>query len=250
MSHNPAQFETCLNDIRSALMGVQGWLTDREVEFLALAAAFPTASGEILELGSYQGKSTIVLAKAAQIADGAKLTTVDPMLQPQLHPNLQRAGVDKYVRTVTDTSTRLIESWSQPLRLFWLDGANDVETVTQDVVGFLPYLADGGVIAFHDILNTSGDRIHVFMNEVLASERFGATGICGTIGWAQYHADPSMTRSYGKQKQMLFSKLERLLPFYGAGCCRDIVSKTQYKIFRAMVPHGRVEADSWTRLVA
>ena len=46
--------------------------------FLALLAACPTAEGLVLELGSYCGKSAIVLAMGAALADRARIVTVDP----------------------------------------------------------------------------------------------------------------------------------------------------------------------------
>ena len=67
----PAGFSEVLADIHRDIQGVAGAMTDREVDFLALLAACPMASGEILEIGSYRGRSAIILARAAALSGGA-----------------------------------------------------------------------------------------------------------------------------------------------------------------------------------
>ena len=73
----PPGFGDCVRDLRASLRGVEGWLSDREAQFLALLAACPTCDGEILEIGSYRGRSTIALVKGAALAGGATIHTVD-----------------------------------------------------------------------------------------------------------------------------------------------------------------------------
>ncbi len=248
--YNSPEMEVLYEKIRQSLEGVKGWLSDREMQFLASAAACPTATGEILELGSYMGRSTIVLALAAQVRDRAHLTTVDPVPRPELAQNLVNAGVDSFVTCVTEPSTALIDGWHQPLRMLWLDGANDVPTVTQDVDGFLPHLANRGIIAFHDILNLSGDRICVYMDRVLDNPKFGAAGICGSIGWAQYYHDAAEAEPFKHSKQMLKAKLQRLRPYHTDPRRFDVLSRCSYKVYRAMVPHHQVTTPSWMHVVA
>lgn len=248
--YNSPEMEILYDKIRDSLQGVKGWLSDLEMRFLASAAACPTAPGDILELGSYMGRSTIVLATAAQARDGAHLTTVDPVARPELRQNLQRAGVDPFVTCAHQPSTDLIANWTKPLRMFWLDGANDVATVTQDVQGFLPHLANRGIIAFHDILNLSGDRICVYMDHVLDNPKFGAAGICGSIGWAQYYHDAAEAEPFKHSKQMLKAKLQRLRPYHTDPRRADVLARCSYKVYRAMVPHHRVDTATWTHVVA
>src|SRR3954471_23167197 len=46
-------------------VGVEGWLTEAQAERLAAAAAAPRPAGAVVEIGSFRGRSTIVLARAA-----------------------------------------------------------------------------------------------------------------------------------------------------------------------------------------
>jgi len=72
-SPSPAQldkFHALVPEVLATARAVRGFLTEKEMKFLALAAAFPTADGAILEIGSFLGKSTTILATAGQLAPG------------------------------------------------------------------------------------------------------------------------------------------------------------------------------------
>lgn len=244
-SHELVEFNNLRNRFPGILRDVDGWLTDREIEFLAAAAAFPTADGEILELGAFHGKSTIVLALAARLSEGATVTSVDPLEAAELHTNLQAAGVAADVNAIDAFSFDMYGSWDKPLRLLWNDGANDIATVRDDIQAFLPHLADRGIIAFHDVLNRSGDRIHNFIDDILSSDHFGACGICGTIGWAQYHADPSTTASLKANRLALKDLLTPLRAYHTWPRDYGRMTKIAYKIKRSRVTHGRVHVANW-----
>ena len=62
------------SDVRPA--GVEGWLTAEQAAVLAAAAAACPADGEIVEIGSFRGLSTIVLATHAP--EGAAIVAIDP----------------------------------------------------------------------------------------------------------------------------------------------------------------------------
>src|SRR4051812_47387751 len=80
----PSAFAESVERIVTTARAVEGYLTEREMRFLALLAACPTAPGDILEIGSYKGKSAVILAQAAQLAAGPlpRLACVDPMTSP------------------------------------------------------------------------------------------------------------------------------------------------------------------------
>ena len=62
--------------------GLAGHLTPREMRFLALLGAMPTCVGEVLEIGSYKGRSTVILAKSAAFAGQVRVCAVDPLDLP------------------------------------------------------------------------------------------------------------------------------------------------------------------------
>src|SRR3954464_13988921 len=59
-----------------AISGVNGWLSDAQAERLWTRAAALTPPATIVEIGSFQGRSTIVLARAA--ADAVTIVAIDP----------------------------------------------------------------------------------------------------------------------------------------------------------------------------
>jgi len=78
----PENFHRTLTEVLEIIKKVDGHLARRECKFLFLLGACPTAPGAVLEIGSFKGKSTIVLAKAVQLAGDAKVVAVDPLTAP------------------------------------------------------------------------------------------------------------------------------------------------------------------------
>lgn len=263
-------FTSILAQIQQRLVGVEGWLTDREMEFLALAAARPTAEGEILEIGSFRGRSTIVLALASHATrpntePDQPVIAIDPLLDDDpllenplphgaaaqiFHANLRRAGVEHLVEFHRGFSYEIAATWDRPLRLLWIDGDHSYASTKQDFDLFAPHLADGAILAMHDVLSPYEGCIRVFLEDVLGSPNFAAAGLCGSIGWAQFQPNQPLSSTQSAAKRRLSQKLERLLPYH---CQRGPLqgwSKLRYKLLRARVPHAPINPAAWEREVA
>ncbi len=260
------EFPETLRAIHRALMGVDGWLSSRETEFLALLAACPTADGEILEIGSFRGRSTIALALAARLAPGrsSRLIAIDPLLDddPLLSAplatgraretffrNLEQAGVSEDIEFHQAYSYEVVQRWNRPLRLLWVDGDHSYRSTKQDFDLFSPFLADGAILALHDVLSPYEGCIRVFTEDVLRCPRFGAVGLCGSIGWAQYWSSRSATPGESRQKERLSERLRRLIPYHCQTAPLRGLSKLRYKWLRARVPHRAIDADQWQHAV-
>lgn len=230
---------------------LEGWLQPSEVRFLALLAAYPTAKGRVVELGAYRGKSTAVLAMASRRTAAPGIVSVDPIDSVPLLANLRREGVRDLVEFYGRYSHEFWPNWHDDIRLLWHDGANDRSTVHADVMSAMPFLVDRSIVAFHDVRNTSGERVHVFIDDILGSPHFGASGVCGCIGWSQYRADAADTLAFQPQKAVLRRKLERLRPYHdlSRGSPHGL-RKHHYKVLRWFVPHGDVVPDQWMREVS
>lgn len=257
----PADFDTWSSNLLSDVGSVVGYLAPNEMRFLALLAAYPCAEGDILEIGSFKGKSTIILAKASALAgSGTIVNAVDPMTAPcetdpslegsesslaDFRNNIARHNVGEHIRLHQMLSHDLASFWNRPLRLLWIDGDHTYDGTLQDFRSFAPHLADKGIVAIHDVLHQFEGGPRVFLEEVLRNPNFGSSGFCGSIAWAQFHADPKEAQTHSASKKVLAKKLERLLPFLS----RDDLSffeKKKYKFFRWLVPHGAVQPQSWT----
>ena len=80
----PADFGPHVARILDSVNETEGFLTDREARFLALLAATPTCDGEILEIGTYRGRSTSILSQAAQLSGSGTVVAIDPL--PNIEP--------------------------------------------------------------------------------------------------------------------------------------------------------------------
>lgn len=224
---------------------ISGWLQPREMRFLSLAVLNQTCEGEIVELGCYHGKSTSVIAGTLRHLGRGKMNTVDPINPEPMQRNLSRLNLLDQVTTHHQSSLEFAKTWDSPIAFLWHDGANDFKTVSQDCRNLFPHLVDQSIVAFHDVLNASGERIHVFDQMVLNSPHFGWTGVCGSIGFGQFHKEPVRNAQMIRNKNRLSKKLKRLKPYHSASQPSPTgLRHLAYRLLRSRVPHGPVHAFS------
>ena len=250
----PDDFDSQLNQIVDQALNVTGWTTRRELEFLGLLAACPTAEGVILEIGSFRGRSATVLANAARMADGCQVVAVDHLLQPQayqeFYASIQAAGIEDKVEFHRMSSAELARTWSRPIRFLWIDGNHAYEPTKLDFDSYYPFLADGAIVAIHDVLNRFEGSVRVFMEEMLLSDHFGAADMCGSIGWAQYFCDPQQAALHRRDKLKLYRRLSRLGPVFAFDTMPQGLSRLGYRLWRACVPRRQPRPSDWIRKVA
>lgn len=144
-----------------AIESIDGWLYEPEALFLHDLAQ-SVRNGCVVEIGSYRGRSTIMLAQGARKAGGV-VYAIDPHLEAidgiatygaadraAFMDNILKAGLADIVRKLDMTSSRAAENWNAPIGMLWLDGAHDYESVQQDVKLWTPHVVNGGIVAFHD----------------------------------------------------------------------------------------------------
>jgi MMP 1-O-methyltransferase len=258
----PADLETVLNDAWEATRKVPGHLTEKEARFLGLLAACVPAKGTIVEIGSFKGRSTVMLAKVASHYGGGPVVAIDPHNSPILFDHranpdassyrdfldsIQSAGVAAHVEPHAEYSNAVAKSWNRPIRILWIDGDHTYEGAKSDLDGFFPYVEPLGVVAFHDALNVFPGPIRVFVEDVLGSDRFGPAGFVHSIAWAQYR--PEDGASFRDARSALAQKASRLLPFVDTGKELEGLAKRRYKVRRYLVPHAAMSARKWASLV-
>ena len=254
-----------LSDLQPKIAAVEGYLTPREVGCIAWLGANPTAAGEVLEIGSFKGRSTIVLALASKLAGDAHITAVDPLTSPsitdpRLEPgedsgrerfeaNLAAAGVRKHVEFHQMLSTELAQQWpaGRRLRLLWIDGDHTYAAAKADFDAFRPFLANGAIVAMHDVLHHHGGPARVFAEGILLSPHFGATGFCGSIGWSQFFCDPQDAAQFYSVKLHQYRRLSRVISYTAFGGDIEGWRLIGYKLARSGLPHGQIDPVAWAR---
>jgi len=258
----PADLKTVLDDAWEETRKVPGHLEENEARFLGLLAACVPARGAILEIGSFKGRSTVMLAKAASHYGLGPIVAIDPHNSPVLLDHqvnaeassyrdfldsLHAAGVSNHVEPHRARSTDVSSSWNRPIRLLWIDGDHSYEGAKKDLDGFLPGLVPFGVVAFHDALNAFPGPIRVFVEDVLRSDRFGPAGFVHSIAWAQYR--PEDGHAFRELRSSLARRAARLIPFVKNGDELRGLAKRRYKLNRFRVPHPAIAPGDWVSLV-
>jgi predicted O-methyltransferase YrrM len=264
MKNLPDNFDRFVEDLLPVIETVEGYLSPNEIRFLALLAACPTATGEILEIGSFKGKSTVILAKAAALTDNVEVNAVDPMIAPSetdpdlegdassfpdFKQNIEKTGVADQINFYQTYSYELAKTWDKPLRFLWIDGDHTYKGTKLDLDGFIDHLEDGAIVAIHDVLHEFDGGIRVFMEDILLSPNFGACGFVGSIAWAQYHQDEKKGWQHRDQKLKLYSRLSKLIPYVVFKKGLKGFEKKKYKLLRSRIPHGAIDPREWLKMI-
>ncbi len=143
---------------------VPGWLTQRQGQALWDAASQLSVGDLAVEIGSHQGRSTVVLARAAHRV-GARVVAIDPFVEGRLfggaetrarfQATIDRAGLADTVQLVAEPSTQVRGSWHEQVALLYIDGKHDYWSATNDLrwVAFLPRDA---TVLMHDAFSSIG----------------------------------------------------------------------------------------------
>jgi MMP 1-O-methyltransferase len=209
-----------------------GMLTYDEVDCLYRLGQMNHCNGVIVEIGSWQGKSTIALALGAAKAHREKIYAIDPhAVQPEegyladtrsaFVANIKRAGVDGQVIPMIMTSKEAARDWRQPIRLLWIDGDHRYASVKQDFLLWEPFLVDDGIIAMHDTIRKKGPK-KVLWENVFRSCRFQEIAIVDNITAARKVRKASLWASLRKWLTIVFRGI-----YIGARKSRLPFSKTR-----------------------
>jgi Methyltransferase domain len=173
-------------DAWAAAAPIGGWLTQAQGHELWDAAQQVGSGARILEIGSHQGRSTIILATAAKHR-GATVIAVDPFVSGRMfggaatrtrfEKNLSDASVSDVVRLVPRPSTAIRPQWDEPIAMLYIDGKHDYRTVRDDL-RWIEHLPAGAAVLVHDSFSsigvTLGLLIHVLPGRAL--RYIGRTG--------------------------------------------------------------------------
>jgi predicted O-methyltransferase YrrM len=199
----PTNQDVTLSGLDRALDGVEGWFSPEQVARVVGLASRVPATGRIVEIGSFRGRSTIVLASAAPA--GTEVVAIDPHAGTDRGPgeiagherkaradrtafeqNLAAAGVAervRHVRAFSEDARGLVDG---PVDLVYVDGAHRYGPARADLRGWGARVRPGGTLLVHDAFSSVGVTLAI-VRELVAGRRFRYVG--RTASLAEYRAD-------------------------------------------------------------
>ncbi|MFE7382278.1 class I SAM-dependent methyltransferase [Streptomyces zhihengii] len=197
-------------EILAAFEAAKGFMPVDEGLALYAAAREAAALGlPLLEVGTYCGRSTVLLADAARGAGTVAVTvdhhrgseeqqpgweyhdpeTVDPEVGlmdtlPSFRRTLHRAGLEDHVIAVVGRSPQVARVWGGKVGLVFVDGGHTDEHAAADYEGWAPHVAKGGLLVIHDVFPDPVDeftgqapyRVYLRALESGAFEEVSVTG--------------------------------------------------------------------------
>lgn len=180
-----------------AVAGVEGWLSDEQARRLWERATAVGAGGRIVEIGSYRGRSAIVLARAA--GGDVEVVAIDPQAgndrgPQQIHgtsaegdadhaaflANLSMGGVAERVRHVRRGSLDALDDVSGEVDLLYVDGAHRYGPARADLARWGARVRPGGTLLVHDAFSSIGVTVAI-VRVLLGGSAFRYVGRVGSL---------------------------------------------------------------------
>lgn len=168
-------------ELLTVVAQTKGFLPEVEAAALYDAAAM-AQPGLWLEVGTYCGKSTVVLGGAARVVGSTLVTLdhhrgseenqvgwewhdaslVDPEIGqldtlPSLRTTLKRANLEDIVTPIIGSTQSIGTWWSSPVTFLFLDGNHTEEVAQHDYEVFATHVVAEGLLAVHDVFPDPAD---------------------------------------------------------------------------------------------
>jgi predicted O-methyltransferase YrrM len=210
-------FGTTFEAAWAAVADVDGWMTEGQAAALYDAAAACAPGGTIVEIGSFHGRSTIVLASACP--PDATVIAIDPHAGNDRGPqeiegfvaeadddhvrflrNLAEAGVaDRvtHLRMFSDDALREIDG---RIDVLYVDGAHRYAPARADIVQYGARVRDGGTMLIHDSFSSIGVTLAI-MRELAFGSRWWYEGRSRSL--TTYRATGDVDRASNSARQLV-----------------------------------------------
>lgn len=187
--------KTELHHLIDAFSPIEGWLTKKEGLFLYFAAQETGTSGDVVEIGSWKGKSTVCIAKGLQKCGKGKVYAIDPhkgnVAKQESRDGREtfsaftrtigKVSVADVVVPVVATSRHASRHWHKSIRFLFIDGLHDYGSASEDFRLWQNHVSPGGMIAFHDGFCGIKGVMAAVEESILHSDHFRSIGVVGSI---------------------------------------------------------------------
>ncbi|MFO1077558.1 MAG: class I SAM-dependent methyltransferase [Planctomycetota bacterium] len=172
---------------------VDGWLTvDEAIELFERARSLPHERPVCVEIGSWQGKSSICLGKGLAYKAHPRLVCIDPFdasgdaastaayngraeglaapLRAAFEHNITSAGVRGLVDIRAGLSHDHAAAFQDPIDLLFLDGDHSYDAIRRDYLDWGPKVRRGGYLCLHDVVHQEHDGPRRVVEELVKAD--------------------------------------------------------------------------------
>jgi predicted O-methyltransferase YrrM len=194
-----------------------GWYRDEEAKTLALVSHSVPDGAVVVEIGSFLGSGTVLLAGPRKVRGSGKVHCVDPFdcsgdgfsvpvyeqllaaigggsLRQRFEENIARAGLDEWVEVHQGRAEEIAAVWTSPIDLLVLDGDQSHRGARTAYETWLPFLKPGGIIAVHNtaprVYAPDHDGNRRLALEEIRPPRFSDVRLVGATTFARQTDDP------------------------------------------------------------
>jgi predicted O-methyltransferase YrrM len=181
-----------LQETMELVADVEGWMSPGQGATLFDSATNCPPDGRIVEIGSFRGRSTVVLATAAD--PSVEIVAIDPHAGNDRGPqeidgfaaeaaddhavfnaNLVAAGVQDRVRHVREFSDAALDIVEGPVDVLYVDGAHRYGPALADIRAWGDRVDDGGTMLIHDSFSSIGVTLAI-LRQLVFGHRFRYVG--------------------------------------------------------------------------
>lgn len=171
---------------------IPGMIRPSECELLLFISTFCGVRGDIIEVGSWLGLSTINLAKGCLATQNGKVYAVDTFVGNPKKTHLYRAplreGETIHGRFLKNIRAARLEGYVVPCkmtsrearkklanvkaRIIFIDACHEYEAVKNDILLWKDLLLEGGFLVLHDFVRGAEGCARAIHEEVISSKKF------------------------------------------------------------------------------
>jgi glycosyltransferase involved in cell wall biosynthesis len=209
------------DELRAFLSNYKGGVSVEEGLALNRYAADCTG-GDIVEIGSFRGKSAVALATGATqsrvrvfcIEPHAEFTGVyggkfGPQDRGAFYQVMLQTALFEQVALINLPSREAARAWRRPIGLMFIDGDHSFRGVKGDFEAWDPHVCLGGIIAFDDATDPAIGPANL-IERILTSGRYAALETVGKVRFLRKVGNAGAVRSADK-KRILVACHDRVL---------------------------------------
>ena len=174
------------------IKNIPGMTGDCEGQLLFYLALLGEVKGDVIEIGSWLGRSTLLLAKGCQISGNGIVHAVDtfkgnpgkehiykaPLKKGEtifrrFLENIRLVGLEKFVEVHKSSSEMARGKLGRVrARLIFIDACHDYEEVKRDIENWESLLIYGGYMVLHDFSSDSIGCVRAISEDIVNSDSY------------------------------------------------------------------------------